>query len=64
MLDCGANVVVQPNFLVQFATMGSAYMKALYGMDKPRVGLLNNGTEEHKGTRCSLKKRARRLTVS
>ena len=50
LLDCGANVVVQPNFLVQFATMGSAYMKALYGMDKPRVGLLNNGTEEHKGT--------------
>ncbi len=50
LLDCGANVVVQPGFLVQFATMGSAYMKALYGMDKPRVGLLNNGTEEHKGT--------------
>lgn len=50
LLDCGANVVVQPNFLVQFATMGSAYMKALYGMEKPRVGLLNNGTEEHKGT--------------
>ena len=50
LLDCGANVTVQPDFLVQFATMGSAYMKALYGMEKPRVGLLNNGTEEHKGT--------------
>jgi glycerol-3-phosphate acyltransferase PlsX len=35
---------------VQFATMGSAYMKAIYGLEKPRVGLLNNGTEEHKGT--------------
>ena len=50
LLDCGANVTVQPDFLVQFATMGSAYMKALYGLEKPRVGLLNNGTEEHKGT--------------
>ena len=50
LLDCGANVTVQPEFLVQFATMGSAYMKALYGLETPRVGLLNNGTEEHKGT--------------
>ncbi len=50
LLDCGANVTVQPDFLVQFATMGSAYMKALYGLEKPRVGLLNNGTESHKGT--------------
>ena len=50
LLDCGANVTVQPDFLPQFATMGSAYMKALYGLDNPRVGLLNNGTEEHKGT--------------
>ena len=50
LLDCGANVSVQPEFLVQFATMGSAYMKALYGLENPRVGLLNNGTEEHKGT--------------
>ncbi|MBQ9780705.1 MAG: phosphate acyltransferase PlsX [Clostridia bacterium] len=50
LLDSGANVIVQPDFLVQFAVMGTAYMKALYGLDKPRVGLLNNGTEEHKGT--------------
>ena len=50
MLDCGANVTVQPDFLPQFATMGSAYMKALYGLENPRVGLLNNGSEEHKGT--------------
>ena len=50
LLDCGANVTVQPDFLPQFATMGSAYMKALYGIEKPRVGLLNNGSEEHKGT--------------
>ncbi|MBQ9150879.1 MAG: phosphate acyltransferase PlsX [Clostridia bacterium] len=50
LLDAGANVIVQPQFMVQFATMGSAYMKALYGLENPRVGLLNNGTEEHKGT--------------
>ena len=50
LLDCGANVTVQPEFLVQFATMGCAYMKALYGLENPRVGLLNNGAEEHKGT--------------
>ena len=50
LLDCGANVTVQPEFLPQFAAMGSAYMKALYGMDNPRVGLLNNGAEAHKGT--------------
>ncbi len=50
LLDSGANVIVQPDFLVQFAVMGTAYMKALYGLDKPRVGLINNGTEEHKGT--------------
>ncbi len=50
LLDSGANVTIRPDFLPQFAIMGSAYMKALYGMENPRVGLLNNGTEEHKGT--------------
>lgn len=50
LLDSGANVTVRPDFLPQFAIMGSAYMKALYGMENPRVGLLNNGTESHKGT--------------
>ena len=50
LLDSGANVTVHPDFLVQFAVMGTAYMKALYCLDAPRVGLLNNGTEEHKGT--------------
>lgn len=50
LLDSGANVMVQPEFLVQFAVMGTAYMKAAYGMEHPRVGLLNNGAESHKGT--------------
>ncbi len=50
MLDAGANVVVRPEFLPQFAAMGAAYMKSLFGMESPRVGLLNNGAEESKGT--------------
>jgi len=50
LLDSGANVVVSADDLEQFAVMGTAYMKALHGVDDPRVGLLNNGAEEHKGT--------------
>lgn len=50
LLDCGANVNVTPEYLESWAFMGSVYMKNLFNMDKPRVGLLNNGAEEHKGT--------------
>lgn len=50
LLDAGANVTVQPEFLVQFAAMGKAYMKSVYGLENPRIGLLNNGAESHKGT--------------
>ncbi len=50
LLDTGANVTVTEENLEQFAIMGSAYMKKIYGVDEPRVGLLNNGAEEHKGT--------------
>ncbi|UKI12944.1 MAG: hypothetical protein L6V84_00995 [Oscillospiraceae bacterium] len=49
LMDSGANVTVQPDFLPQFAVMGSAYMKGLFGIEMPRVGLLNNGTEACKG---------------
>ena len=49
LLDCGANVVVNEEYLEQFAIMGSIYMKKLYSLDNPRVGLLNNGAEESKG---------------
>ncbi len=49
MLDCGANVECKPEYLDQFATMGSIYMKACLGVENPRVGLLNNGAEECKG---------------
>ena len=50
LLDSGANISVTPEYLEQFAVMGSAYMKKMMGVENPRVGLLNNGAEEHKGT--------------
>ena len=50
LLDSGANIEVTPEELLQFAHMGSAYMKGVYGMDEVRVGLVNNGAEECKGT--------------
>ncbi|MCR5773912.1 MAG: phosphate acyltransferase PlsX [Lachnospiraceae bacterium] len=49
LVDCGANVDARASHLVQFAKMGSAYMKYAMGVDKPRVALLNIGTEEEKG---------------
>lgn len=50
LLDSGANVSVTPEYLEQFAVMGTAYMKKIHGVENPRVGLLNNGAEECKGT--------------
>ena len=49
LIDCGANAECKPAMLCQFALLGSAYAKAAFGIQNPRVGLLNNGTEEHKG---------------
>ena len=50
LMDCGANAEVSPAFLVQFAHLGSIYMEKVMGVKNPRVGLLNNGAESHKGT--------------
>jgi len=50
MLDAGANSECTSDHLVQFAIMGSCYMQAAEGLDAPRVGLLNIGSEEIKGT--------------
>jgi len=50
LLDAGANATAEPSHLAQFAVMGSAYAKGVLGVDKPRVGILSNGTEETKGT--------------
>ena len=53
LIDCGANVDCKPNMLEQFALMGNAYMKAVYNMESPRVGLLSNGTEDIKGNQLT-----------
>lgn len=50
LMDCGANVECQPEMLDQFAVLGSIYMKKMYGVGHPRVGLANNGAEDSKGT--------------
>ena len=50
LLDCGANAECTPEYLLQFAYMGSFYARELMGCPEPRVGLLNIGTEETKGT--------------
>lgn len=55
LIDSGANIDVEPSYLQQFAIMGSIYMHMLFGVDNPRVGLLNNGTEKTKGTKQLLK---------
>ena len=48
--DCGANAECTPEFLLQFGLVGSAYAKYTLGIQNPRVGLLNIGTEDSKGT--------------
>ena len=50
LLDCGANAECTPEFLLQFGIVGSLYAKKSLGMKNPRVGLLNIGTEDTKGT--------------
>ncbi len=48
--DCGANAECTPEFLLQFGLVGSAYAKKQLGIENPKVGLLNIGTEDSKGT--------------
>lgn len=49
LVDSGANVDAKPSQLVQYAKMGSLYMKRVVGIENPRVGLVNVGVEEEKG---------------
>ena len=49
LCDCGANAECKPVMLCQFAVLASAYAEITLGVKNPKVGLLNNGTEEHKG---------------
>ena len=48
--DCGANAECTPEFLLQFGLVASAYAKTQLGIETPKVGLLNIGTEDSKGT--------------
>lgn len=50
LLDGGANPECTPEILVQFGVMGSVYSHAMLGIERPRVGVLSNGSEESKGT--------------
>lgn len=50
LIDCGANAECTAEYLLQFAYMGSFYSRKILGCDTPRVGLLNIGSEETKGT--------------
>ena len=62
MVDAGANVDCKPEWIVQFAMMGSVYMQKVMGIDTPDVGLLNIGVEDAKGNEqtqaaCALMRR-------
>ncbi len=49
LIDVGANTDVRPQHLLQFAWMGVAYAESVFGVERPRVGLLTVGTEPRKG---------------
>lgn len=55
MLDLGANVDAKPEHLAQYAVMGSIYSEKVRGINNPRVGLLNIGTEDKKGNELTKK---------
>ena len=50
LIDCGANAECTPEYLVQFAYLGSFYAQQVLGLERPRVGLLKIGAEDSKGT--------------
>ncbi len=54
IVDCGANAECTPEFLLQFALVGSLQYRKDHGVQNPRVGLLNIGTEDSKGTQLQL----------
>ena len=55
LVDAGANTNCRPLNLVQFGLMGDAYMKKLYDIKSPKVGLISNGEEEGKGDELTKK---------
>lgn len=50
LLDAGANAECRPEMLLQFGVMGGVYMETVLGVKQPKVGLVNIGSEESKGT--------------
>lgn len=54
VLDVGANSDVKPNNLYEFAVMGSVYMKEIFGIENPKIGLLSIGEEDSKGNEVTI----------
>lgn len=54
LMDCGANVECRPEMLEQFAVLSSIYMNKMFGIERPTVGLANNGAEDSKGTELQI----------
>lgn len=54
LLDSGANADNKPEYLHQFAVLGKFYAQTVRGIENPRIGLLNNGAEPHKGSTLTL----------
>jgi len=54
LLDVGANADCKPKHLLHFALMGSIYVEKIWGIDRPKVGLLNIGEEETKGNELAI----------
>jgi phosphate acyltransferase len=50
IVDIGANADCKPEYLVQFAKMGSAYARVMFGLREPKVGIISNGEEADKGS--------------
>ena len=55
LIDAGANTNCKPENLVQFGRMGSVYMKNIFGISSPKVGIISNGEEEEKGDELTKK---------
>jgi len=53
LIDAGANADCRPGYLVQFAQLGTTYTREVFGINSPRVALLNNGEEGTKGNRLA-----------
>ncbi len=50
LIDCGANAECRPQYLSQFALLGTGMMRSVCGVENPRVALVNMGVEDHKGS--------------